>query len=238
MKKGDGPRGNQAISVLIIADVRLYREGLAASLSSREQLLVFATSASGRDAAARARELAPDVVIVDIATRDSLELIRDLREDVPTKILAFAVEEVTSDIVECAEAGASGYVTADASIDELVSAIERIAREELVCSPRVTARLFGRISERPDRHYVAHESDARPLTPRERQVLQLIRHGHSNKEIAQTLCIAEPTVKNHVHHLFEKLEVTTRTQAATRAAVPSRRRRPFGGGGLPKRETG
>lgn len=237
MNRGDATRHSRTISVLIVADVRLYREGLAASLSSRDYLQVFAVGAGRLDAGTRARELAPDVVIVDIATRESLELIRDLHDQVPTKILAFAVEEVTSDILECAEAGAAGYVTADASIDDLVSAIERIAREELVCSPRVAARLFGRISERSGRH-LADASETRTLTTRERQVLQLIRQGHSNKEIAQKLCIAEPTVKNHVHHLLEKLEVTTRVQAATRTALPASRRRPFGDRAIPTRETG
>ena len=237
MNRGDGSRRNRTISVLIVADVRLYREGLAASLSSRDHLQVFAVSATRLDAATRARELAPDVVIVDIATRESLELIRDLHDQVPTKILAFAVEEVTSDILECAEAGAAGYVTAEASIDDLVSAIERIARGELVCSPRVAAKLFGRISERSGRH-VTDASETKTLTTRERQVLQLIRQGHSNKEIAQKLCIAEPTVKNHVHHLLEKLEVTTRAQAATRTTLPASRRRPFGGRAWPTRETG
>jgi two-component system nitrate/nitrite response regulator NarL len=237
MNGSQGSRPRQPISVLIIADVRLYREGLAASLSSRDHLFVCATGAGRADAAARARDLAPDVVIVDIATRESLELIRDLHDLVSTKILAFAVEEVAADILECAEAGAAGYVTADASIEDLISAIERIARGELVCSPRVAARLFGRISERTAGH-LANDTDARTLTTRERQVLQLIRQGHSNKEIAQKLCIAEPTVKNHVHHLLEKLEVATRSQAAARATLPASRRRPFGVWRMPKRETG
>jgi two-component system, NarL family, nitrate/nitrite response regulator NarL len=234
----DSSRRARSIGVLIVADVRLYREGLAASLASREHLVVLATSSSRLDAAARVRELLPDVVIIDVATRESLELIRDLRsEAAATKTLAFAVEEVTADILECAEAGASGYVTAEASIDDLVAAIERIARGELVCSPRIAARLFGRMSERADR-WVADASQNRTLTSRERQVLDSICQGQSNKEIAQKLNIAEPTVKNHVHHLLEKLEVTTRAQAAARATLPASRRRPFAPTKVPTRETG
>lgn len=223
------------ISVLIVADVRLYREGLAASLASRDHLLVSATGASRAAAAARARELSPDVVVVDIATVESLELIEELHAEVSTKILAFAVAEVTSDILECAEAGAAGYVTADASIDDLVSAIERIARDELVCSPRIAAKLFGRISRGGDQS-ARGPDHTKGLTNRERQVLNFIRQGYSNKEIAQKLCIAEPTVKNHVHHLLEKLEVTTRVQAATRTALPAGRRRAFGTTRVPARE--
>lgn len=223
--EGDGSRCDAGISVLIVADVRLYREGLASSLASRDHLLMIATCASRTDALARVRDVGADVVVVDMATRESLELIGDLRrEAVPTKILAFAVEEVTSDILDCAEAGAAGYVTADASIDDLVAAIERITHEELVCSPRVAAKLFRRVSERHDQ-WVPGAPPASMLTSRERQVLDFIRQGHSNKEIARKLNIAEPTVKNHVHHLLEKLKVATRAQAAARAKLPASRRR-------------
>jgi two-component system nitrate/nitrite response regulator NarL len=217
------PRCSRSIALLIVADVRLYREGLAASLASREHLCVTAISADRADALARTRDVRPDVVVIDIATRESMELIGDLRrESAFTKILAFAVDEVSSDILECAEAGAAGYVTADATIDEFVAAIERIAREELVCSPRVAAKLFSRLSEGPARWTAAQ---TRTLTSRELQVLDLIRRGQSNKEIAQHLHIAEPTVKNHVHHVFEKLDVTSRAQAAACTDLPRSRRR-------------
>lgn len=238
MIASDGSHRTRHLGVLIVADVRLYREGLAASLANREHILVVATSASRADAVAAVHELGPDVVVVDMATRDSLELIRDLRhEGTATKILAFAVQEVPSDILDCAEAGAAGYVTAEASVDELVAAIERIAREELVCSPLIAARLFGRMSERMVAT-TADTSQNRALTSRERQVLDFIRQGHSNKEIAQKLNIAEPTVKNHVHHVLEKLEVTTRGQAAARAMLPATRHRPFRSDRIPSRETG
>jgi DNA-binding NarL/FixJ family response regulator len=226
MAGSDASHRARPVGVLIVADVRLYREGLAASLASREHLRVVAAIGGRAETLAQAREIAPDVVVVDIATRESLELIADLRrESSQSKILAFAVEEVTSDVLECAEAGAAGYVSADASIDDLVAAIERIAREELVCSPRIAARLFRRISENSDSWLPGSQS--RTLTSRERQVLDFIRQGHSNKEIAQKLNIAEPTVKNHVHHLLEKLDVTSRAQAAARATLTPNRRRPF-----------
>jgi two-component system, NarL family, nitrate/nitrite response regulator NarL len=209
-------------AVLIVADVRLYREGLAVSLSHCPHFLVVGVSASRVEAFDRARLTRPDIVLLDMATRESLELIRDLRaEELPSKVLAFAVEEVASDILECAEAGAAGYVTADASIEELTAAIERIARAELVCSPRIAAQLFGRMSERGARGL----AEARTLTARERQVLDCIRLGQSNKEIARKLNIAETTVKNHVHHLLEKLSVTTRAQAAALSTLASGRRR-------------
>jgi two-component system nitrate/nitrite response regulator NarL len=211
-------------NVFIVAEVRLYREGLAGSLSACSRLVVVGTCANRADARERVQQLGPDVVLVDVATRESLELMGDLRTEAPgSKVLAFAVEENPADVIECAEAGAAGYVTADASIDELVTAIERIARAELVCSPRIVAQLFGRISQRGGQPSL----ESKTLTSREREVLDHIRQGKSNKEIAQKLNIAEPTVKNHVHHLLEKLDVTTRAQAAARATLSSSRRRPF-----------
>jgi two-component system, NarL family, nitrate/nitrite response regulator NarL len=168
------------------------------------------------------------VVLIDVATSESLDLIHDLRAAArPCKILVFAVAERSADILECAEAGAAGYVTAEASIEDLVTAIERITRAELACSPRVAAQLFNRIGERGDQ-WTGRPSTDKGLTTREHQVLDGIRQGQSNKEIGQKLNIAESTVKNHVHHVLEKLHVTTRAQAALCCTLAFTRRRPFG----------
>ncbi|MGH9202811.1 MAG: LuxR C-terminal-related transcriptional regulator, partial [Vicinamibacterales bacterium] len=218
MLTSDSSAPSPRTSVFIVADVRLYREGLAGSLSTCSRLVVVGTCANRADAREQVPPLRPDVVVVDVAVRESLELIRDLRVEAPRcKVLAFAVEEIAADIIECAEAGAAGYVSAEASIDDLATAIEGIARAELVCSPRIAAQLFGRISERGERW----SFETKTLTSREREVLDCIRQGKSNKEIAQKLNIAEPTVKNHVHNLLDKLDVTTRAQAAARAMTAS-----------------
>jgi len=214
--------------VLIVAEVRLYREGIAGTLSNSPGLVVMGTSSNRADARTQVGALRPDVVLIDVATTESLELIHDLRaEECPCKILAFAVAEGSADILECAEAGAAGYVTAEASIEDLVTAIQRITRAELACSPRVAAQLFKRIGERST-GWRGHQPQAKSLTTREHQVLDGIRQGQSNKEIGQKLNIAESTVKNHVHHVLEKLNVTTRAQAVARCTLASTRRRPFG----------
>jgi DNA-binding NarL/FixJ family response regulator len=180
------------------------------------------------DARERVGILRPDVALIDVATAESLELIRDLRgERTNCKILAFAVTEGSADILECAEAGAAGYVAAEASIEDLVAAIERITRAELACPPRVAAQLFNRIAAGGSQ-WTGQPTPAKSLTAREHQVLDGIRHGQSNKEIGHDLNIAESTVKNHVHHLLEKLNVSTRAQAVARCTLASTRRRPFG----------
>lgn len=226
MAESEGSGRPHATGVMIVADVRLYREGLAAGLNSRDDLLVVGTSACRSHARASARELHPDVVVIDMATRESLDLIRDLREDdAGTKILAFAVEEVASDILRCAEAGAAGYVAEEASLDDLAAAIASIAQGELLCSPRIAAKLFGCLSERGTR--APDVPDTKALTSREREVYECIRRGDSNKEIARRLNIAEPTVKNHVHHLLAKLAVRSRAQAAAHGKPPFGRGRPF-----------
>jgi two-component system nitrate/nitrite response regulator NarL len=149
--------------------------------------------------------------------REGLDIIRDVRSrSEATRVLAFAVDDTSSDLIACAEAGAAGYVAPDVSFDGLVDAIERVARNELVCSPRAAAQLFKRISEprEPDGPGL---KDLSRLTTREAEVLDFISEGSSNKEIAAALNISESTVKNHVHHVLEKLAVTTRAQAAVRA---------------------
>jgi two-component system nitrate/nitrite response regulator NarL len=209
------------LRVLVVVGVRLYREGLAASLARRPGLVVVGSAARESDALEGAHALSPDVVIVDARIRQSLDLMRELRRSRPsTRILAFAVEEDDMAIMDCAEAGAAGYVTAEVSLNELVQAVRGVAREELSCSPRVASRLFRRVAELPSNE-LPGRFNAKPLTIREGQVLALIREGRSNRQIASALVIAEPTVKNHVHHVLDKLRVRNRTQAVATLPSPS-----------------
>jgi DNA-binding NarL/FixJ family response regulator len=213
--------GYPRVSVLIVADVRLYRESLALMLSSRG-FVSMAGAATRLDGLTKARELRPAVAIVDIASRGALDFISALRQEpVRPKILGLAVDEETSDVIECAEAGADGYVTADATIEDLEHAIDRVGHEELLCSPRIAATLFRRLGNGGVRAVDGASEDA--LTNRERQIWNFIGQGLSNKEIAAALNISILTVKNHVHHLLGKLNVSTRSQAASRIVLASRR---------------
>jgi DNA-binding NarL/FixJ family response regulator len=197
------------IKILIVIDVRLYREGLAASLRSQDTLHVVGSVGSRAEALTAVVDLVPDLVIVDVALPEALDLMRHLRAHTPaTRAIAFAVDEEIAAILDCAEAGAAGFVTANASLDEMVTAIERTMAGELLCSPRMAAELLQRATGRRP------PAGGSGLTQREQEVLASVRQGLSNKHIASKLNIAEATVKNHVHHLLGKLDVGTRTQAA------------------------
>src|SRR5262249_6125678 len=137
------------------------------------------------------------------------------REVSRCRILVFAVPEDIRAILTLAEAGADGFVTANATIPELVEAIERATAGELLCSPRIAAQLLRHAARRD--HSIEQNGDP-TLTIREQQVFSLIKRGLSNKEIASALSIAEATVKNHVHHLLEKLRVSSRGQAVASTA--------------------
>jgi two-component system, NarL family, nitrate/nitrite response regulator NarL len=214
------------VRLIILADVRLYREGMRDSLERRPQFEIVGVAA-GVDAACHLiRETRADIVIVDMATRGSRDGIARIREAAPgIQVVGFGVEEVEGEIVACAEAGLAGYVPCDASIDDLVDCIESVSRGELRCTPRVAAALFRSLEARR-----AGPPAKADLTNREREVLDLIDGGLSNKEIAVQLHIEVSTVKNHVHHLLEKLHVTSRVQAVARLSPPpsSRDRRVAG----------
>lgn len=208
-------------SVLVIGDVRLYREGLALALSARGFLSV-AGAETPVDSLSKARELRPAIAIVDVTSRGALDLIFELHQAPERpKILGLAVDEESADVIACAEAGADGYVTVDATLDDLERAIAHIGQEELLCSPRIAATLFRCLAHGNGRLPDSTADEA--LTARERQIWNCIGQGLSNKEIAGALNISVLTVKNHVHHLLRKLKVSTRSQAASRLSLPSRR---------------
>lgn len=212
------------LSAVIVASVRLYREGLTEALARMGQVRIVATCAAADPAKAMIEDLRPDTALVDISMTGALDLITQMRAKAAgTRVIAFGIEEDIWKILDCAKAGAAGYVTANASIDELLSAMHRAVAGELLCTPRVAAELFRCIGEMVDTHAAGSADASLPLTPRELQVFGCVQRGLSNKEIASVLSIAESTVKNHVHHLLEKLQVETRGQAAARVTLNPQR---------------
>jgi len=206
------------ITILIAVAVRLYREGLAATLNAQQHLRIEGIAGTSLEARAAVRALQPSVVIVDVALEDVLSLMHDLRAENPkSRILAFAVREEITAILNYAEAGADGFVTANSSVADLIEAIERTAAGELLCSPRIAAQLLRHAAHQ---RTPSGEAAGPFLTNREQQVFSLLKRGLSNKEIGTTLHIAEATVKNHVHHVLEKLQVSTRGQAVAAGVSP------------------
>jgi two-component system nitrate/nitrite response regulator NarL len=200
------------ISVVLIARVRFYREGLAELFDSRPNFTVAATASDMADGVARVRELAPDVALVAPDPAAGLPM-RELVEAAPgTRVVIIGVGDDDPAVVPLAEAGVAGYVTTDASAAEVVDVVERAARGEAPCPPRITATLLQRVAT------MAREQGPGPrhaaLTAREHEIVALIDQGLSNKEIASGLRIEVPTVKNHVHNILEKLNVTRRGEAA------------------------
>lgn len=197
------------IRVVIACDIRLYREGLALHLARHEELDVVRTACTADETYAVARELRPDVLLLDIAMHDSLEIVHELCRLVPdSKVVALTLPEVEGAVVACAEAGVAGFVMRDASLADLVDAICSAARGEACMSRRAAATLLHRVGVlAADR---AAPSVRAELTAREREIVELIEQGMSNKAIAARLNVELATVKNHVHNILDKLQVRRR----------------------------
>jgi DNA-binding NarL/FixJ family response regulator len=158
----------------------------------------------------------PDVVLLDLGLEkaDSLKLMARLRKELPeAKVIAMDILPEQVDIVEFVKAGGAGFILKSAALEEYVETIEAVARGEKVLPPVMTTSLFTQIFESVQDGGGDEESTR--LTPREREVVDLISEGLSNKEIASRLHIATHTVKSHIHNILEKLALSTRLQIAT-----------------------
>jgi DNA-binding NarL/FixJ family response regulator len=202
--------------VLLVTDVRLYRELLQDAVSDEAGLEVVG-SASCDVAAMAVGVFEPDVVVVDTTSLALPNGMRALRTALPeARIVGLAVPDDEDSIVALLEAGASGYVTTEQPLGDLVTAVEAAAVGELSCPPLISAALARRIAALAAR--TAHHPSSGPLTPRQREIAALIAEGLSNKQIARRLLIEQATVKNHVHTILVKLGVTRRDQVPRRLA--------------------
>jgi len=194
--------------VLVVSAVALYRDGIADALARRAQIEWVGTAAS----ASEALELATDdrcrspVVILDMAMDDAAVVARDLARSMC--VLAVAVPSREHDVIACAEAGVAGFLTTEASLDDVVAALRSISRGDTLCSPWTAGVLLRRVNALAHARQLSISSA--PLTARELEIVDLLERGLSNKQIAQRLCIELPTVKNHVHHILDKLGVHRR----------------------------
>lgn len=199
------------VTLLIVGDICLYREGLALALARRDDFDQIVAAADACEALQLLAADPVDVILVDLAMANALLTVRALAQAGTNAVLvALTVPDVEDAIIDCAEAGASAYVTRDASIDQLVATVLAARRGQLHCGAEIAGALFRRLN---GLRSGAPDGD---LSPREVQVLRLIEKGMSNKEISRSLGIQLATVKNHVHHILAKLDVRRRGEAAAR----------------------
>ncbi len=202
--------------VLVVDDHPLLRQGLRKVLELEGGFEVVGEAGSGEDALQMARRHQPRVILMDINLPgiNGIEATRLIRGEMPDiSILALTIHEDDQYVMEMMRAGASGYLLKDVDPGSLVEAINAAARGEAYISPGVAGKVFGALS----RMGQAQDGWNRELTPREREVLDLIAQGYGNQKIAALLAISEKTVKNHVTSILRKLEVNDRTQAAVYA---------------------
>jgi len=204
--------------ILLIEDNRLLREGIAAMLNNHGDFKVVARSEDG-DAVRQLKSLgaAPDIVLLDLGLEkvNSLNLMVLLQQEIPTaKIIAMDILPDHVDIVEFVRAGGSGFILKNAPLSDWIKTIKTVATGAKVLPPILTQSLFNQIIELALSTGNSIPADSIQFTPRERQVVDLIGEGLSNKEIAESLHIATFTVKSHVHNILEKLTLSTRLQIA------------------------
>jgi DNA-binding NarL/FixJ family response regulator len=210
------PTGNAPpIAVAIIEDNRLVREGITALLNQFDDLHVVYGHAS--DAITPLKTVSPQVVLLDIGLRrgDSLRVATRVRCEFPdVKVIVMDLLPVHEDVVEFVNVGVSGFLMKDATVDDLVNTIRLVASGASVLPPAMVNTLFSRIAREAMVRSPATAMESVRMTPREREVINLIAEGLSNKEIAARLHIATHTVKSHVRNVMEKLTLHTRLQIA------------------------
>ncbi|MGB3699129.1 MAG: response regulator transcription factor, partial [Gordonia sp. (in: high G+C Gram-positive bacteria)] len=197
------------IRIMLVDDHPVVRAGLRAVLSAAADLDVVAEAGTAAEAIAQAGDLSLDVVLMDLRLHgteqheaDGVYATQEIRRLAdPPNVLILTTYESDADIVRAVNAGATGYLLKDAAPETLIGAIRSAAAGETVLGPAVAARLLNRVT------------DTRPaLTPRELEIVEHLDLGLSNREIAKRLFISEATVKSHLVHIFDKLDVNSRSK--------------------------
>ncbi|MEV7240547.1 response regulator transcription factor [Streptomyces sp. NPDC093248] len=209
--------GADAIRVLIADDQQMVRQGFTVLLDTKPGIQVVGQAVHGLDAIAKVRELAPDVVLMDIRMPElgGIEATRRITTDHPDiRVLVLTTFDLDEYVYQALRAGASGFLLKDASAEQLAEAVRVVAAGDALLAPGITRRLiaeFSRLDGTPRPPLMRRVGD---LTERETEVLTLIAQGLSNAEIAGRLVVAEQTVKTHVGRILVKLGLRDRTQAA------------------------
>jgi DNA-binding NarL/FixJ family response regulator len=201
--------------VLIADDDDLMRAGLAELLTVDPAIEVAGQAATGREAVEQARRLAPDVVLMDVRMPDldGIAATRELARAAPrVRVLILTTFEQDDYVFGALRAGASGFLLKRTRPEELLAAVHTIAAGDSLLSPSVTRRVIDRMAQQPTPE-LADQARLDALTPREREVLERVARGLSNREIAAALAVEESTVRTHVKRILMKLELRDRVQA-------------------------
>lgn len=213
----------EKISILVIEDNRLLREGIETLLKTREDMSVATTIGNGENILERVLEYNPDIVLLDLGLRSqsSLNIVKTVLKSRPgVKIIIMDLVAAENDVYSFIKVGVSGFLLKDAGINEFYETIRRVHGGEQVLPPNLTSSLFASIIE--SALHSAKPSlivESVRMTRREREVIKLIAEGYSNKEIAQMINLSAFTVKSHVHNILEKLSLQTRVQVANYANI-------------------
>jgi two-component system nitrate/nitrite response regulator NarL len=211
---------SEKIRVVLVDDHSLCRRGLTELLTHRYGITVVGATDNGDELTALLREHHPDLVVMDLRMEpvNGLGLLARIRkEDFLTPVLILTMSDAESDLSNALRAGVRGYLLKDMAPDDVVDAIRRVAAGELVVAPAMTAKMIGILQHGSQDQ--GEKNTLKSLTEREREVLELLAHGESNKAIAQILGISNDTVKQHVRHILNKLHLTSRVEAAVLFAV-------------------
>ena len=208
------------ISLLLIEDNRLLRDGIETMLNEQPDFVVMATAPNSRAVRALLEEHQPQLVLLDAALGDddSMRLLETIRRIAPgVRVIVMDLIPAPQDIIEFIDAGCSGFLMKDATIEEFITTIRSVARGVRVLPPILTGTIFSHVAKHAARRDPSTIREAVTMTPREREVVGLIGEGLSNREIGERLDIALHTVKSHVHNVLEKLALRTRLQVAAYA---------------------
>ncbi|MBK7631180.1 MAG: response regulator transcription factor [Ignavibacteriales bacterium] len=209
------------IKILLIEDNRLLREGISALLKKQPDMNVVTTVGNGENILALIGKLNPNIVLLDLGLRNhnSLQVVKLVKTNFQKiKIIVMDLIPLQADVFEFVQAGVSGFMLKDISVAEFLKTIRSVFEGAQVLPPHLTGSLFTQIVEQAINGLAPRViNDSVRMTKRERQVVELIADGSTNKEIAQKLNLSTYTIKSHVHNILEKLALNTRVQIAKHA---------------------
>lgn len=213
-------RADDAIRVLVVDDHALFRRGLEVTLQLEPDILVVGEAGDGGEALAKAGELLPDVVLMDVRMprRSGIEACTAIKQAVPSaRIVMLTVSDDEADLYEAIKAGASGYLLKEIAADELAGSIRAVHGGQSLINPSLASKLLTEFASMSRRGAGSQSVPTPRLTAREMEVLRAVARGLNNREIAKELFISENTVKNHIRNILEKLQLHSRMEAVVYA---------------------